>query len=318
MAEALRHDAITVNWQNGQIDGASASERLALNLMALAVKLTNYPNRPGFSKICGAIKSFLPSEKPVRVQYPDGTEYQFPYADPYWSCLCSPGFLYEQEIHFFLKRARDVDYTFVDCGANFGFWSLLVSGPRFGEKKAVAVEASSQSFGRAMRNSVLNDNRFSAHHRAIGDETGKKLTLYGGAKHEQRSVNVDEDVGPALETVTSIAIADLPEVKNATGKFVLKLDVEGMEITALRGAEPILELDTLVIFEDHGSDRQHTNAAMIMAEFGMHVFAGLPDGNFFEITDINQMTPYKTARRKGYDFFATRSEFWIGVLSAKR
>ena len=77
----------------------------------------------------------------------------------------------------------DVDYCFVDGGANFGFWSVLVSSRPFGSHPVIAIEASSANAAKLERNAELNGGRFKVLHRAIGSTTGNQVWL-SGAKHE--------------------------------------------------------------------------------------------------------------------------------------
>ena len=73
----------------------------------------------------------------------DDARFAFPFGDGYWSLLLDRGFVYEGEIEQFLRSVADVDYGFVDGGANFGFWSVLASSRPFGSHPVIAIEASS-------------------------------------------------------------------------------------------------------------------------------------------------------------------------------
>ena len=92
----------------------------------------------------------------------------FPFGDGYWSLLLDRGFVYEGEIERFLRSVADVDYGFIDGGANFGFWSVLVSSRPFGSHPVIAIEASSANAAKLARNAELNGGRFKVLHRAIG------------------------------------------------------------------------------------------------------------------------------------------------------
>lgn len=317
--KSLSDPSIKLDWATGSLEGANWRERAGMALFRLAAVATQSPERPGFSKLAAAIAHIFPSEKFVRVQFPDRSIYQFPYGDGYWSVLCAPGFRYEREIDAFVQRcAREgIDYVFLDCGANFGYWSCRTSSEWGGGQRAIAIEASAESFGHAMRNRNLNDNRFVAHHRAISDRHNEQVTLYGGDKHEQRSLvaKAADAAEVAREVVRSVSLGRLKDLDDAAGRIVLKLDVEGMEISALEGGRKWLDEETLVIFEDHGSDREHSTARAMQEQFGLRIFSGSATGQFTEINDVSDLSAIKTVKRKGYDFFATRSPFWIDFLN---
>ncbi len=314
---SIKDDAIHLDWNDGTVSGATLRERMGLAMMRLAAITTQSPERPGFSKMATVISRLFPSDRFVRVQFSDDTIYQFPYGDAYWSVLCAPGFTYEREIEGFVRRCAGggIDYVFVDCGANFGYWSCRISSKDAGRQRAIAIEASSESFGHTMRNRALNDNRFVAHHRAVSDRHGEQLAIVSGAKHEQRSV-VPCDGSNPVETVRAMALEKLQDVDPLTDNLVVKLDVEGLEIEALQSAGDWLDHRTLVIFEDHGSDRDHKTTRAFREEFGLQVFAGSKDGAFTRIDDYTQMDAIKTVKRKGYDFFATKSDFWFEFLES--
>ena len=314
---SIKQQAINLDWTTGEVDGANWRERAGVALMRLAATVTQSPERPGFSKLAAGISALFPSDKFIRVHYPDRTIYQFPYGDAYWSVLCAPGFTYEREIEGFVRRCAQekLNYVFVDCGANFGYWSCRISSDDAGGQKAIAIEASSESYGHTMRNRALNSDRFFAHHRAISDQHNQLVTLYGSNKHEQRSIVAEETSGPLRETVRSLALAHLEDIDPKNDNLVVKLDVEGVEIAALEGARELLEQNTLVVFEDHGRDLEHLTARAMKDQFGLRVFSGSESGQFTEIVDFKQMDALKTVKRKGYDFFATKSPFWLEFMT---
>jgi hypothetical protein len=71
----------------------------------------------------------------------DDAVFHFPESDWYWSRFREGG-SYESEIDRVLRRAADRPYAFIDAGANFGYWSVLVSSRPYGSHPAVAIEAS--------------------------------------------------------------------------------------------------------------------------------------------------------------------------------
>ncbi len=75
--------------------------------------------------------------------------FAFPFGDGYWSKLLNRTFYYEDELELLFRNSIDVDYTLLDCGANYGYWSVLVSSEPFGSHKAIAIEPSWRQFRQA-------------------------------------------------------------------------------------------------------------------------------------------------------------------------
>ncbi|MGL4406084.1 MAG: FkbM family methyltransferase, partial [Notoacmeibacter sp.] len=239
------------------------------------------------------------------------------YCDAYWSVLLMPGFPYETENANLMVAARNVNYGFIDGGANFGFWSALITGKAAGQKPVVAIEAASDTFDRLQKNRALNGNRFVALNRAVGATSGERVLIYG-AKHEARSIVApDETTKPILDCI-SISLDDIAKHEQFAGldKFIVKLDVEGVEIAAITAAEQLQKLDTVFLYEDHGSDRNHETTRHVMDALGMQVFWLGREEPAAKIIDVKQMDAIKRSRRFGYDFAASNSPFWIEQLNA--
>ncbi len=121
----------------------------------------------------------------------------------------------------------------------------------------------------------------------------------------------------ARAEVESLALNDLSGWLKQQGnlKSILKLDIEGVEIDALKGASMILENDCLVIYEEHGVDMDHKISRYLNDQLDMRLYFGSADGkNLHEITSYDEITRLKTSKRVGYDLFATSSDFWVNRL----
>ena len=307
--------AIIIDHETGRVDGAKPVERLGILAFAIAAHLTAYLKRPGYSYLCRFIRTLLPSGRLMEVHFSDGSRFAFPYGDAYWSVFCARQAPYEKEIAALLATLKSERATFIDCGANFGYWSVMASGPGLGAHKAIAIEAAADSSERIAHNRALNGDRFTQLHRAVSDVGGQTVTLHGGAKHEQRSIDPGQGVGGALERVETIAIDDLlPEALD--GPIVIKLDVEGVEVQAIAGATEMLKRDTIVAYEEHGKDRAHSVSRALKDDLGMRLFAWSEGERFKEIVDLQTLDALKPNRRVGYDFFATASDRWAERLLA--
>jgi len=302
---------ISVDWHTGAASHAGPAEAAGLRIMRMAAGLLAPLDSFGFSYVASTVGKIFPSNRSVRLQLDNDSSFTFPYGDRYWSRMLQPGSRYEEEIEDLLVALKSVDFAFVDCGANYGFWSVKVTSERFGQHPAVAIELDPGTFAGLQINAHENGGRFECMNRAVFDRNGEHLKVFGD-KHEARTVAGTEIGAAGQDAVVSSTldriVADAGFQDHS--KIVLKLDVEGVEIKALQGAAALLEKDVLLIYEDHGSDRDHAITRFLTDNEAMHIF-GYLKGRFFEITDLADLGSLKTNRRKGYDFFATRSQFWL-------
>jgi hypothetical protein len=91
------------------------------------------------------LRTTLP-ERGIQIKLNPDAIFEFPYGDGYWSKLLNRTYHYEDELELLFKDSADVDYTLLDCGANYGYWSVLVSSKPFGSHKAIAIEPSGRIF----------------------------------------------------------------------------------------------------------------------------------------------------------------------------
>lgn len=304
---------IEVDSRAGRVSGASTAERLGLMAMRAAASAAKPFDYAGFSLAARLIAGVLPSARAVRLRLADDAVFEMPYGDAYWGVLMPFGAWYEDDVHSVMLALADTDYAFVDCGANYGYWSVLVSSRMFGAHAAAAVEAAPDTFVWLSRNARANADRFAALNRAVAARSGDTVAVYGG-KHEARSI-VGGNGAPSVGSVETLALDDLlssPQLATAA-RIVLKLDVEGVEVAALGGAGAMLARDVLILYEDHGADRTHAISAHLMGEMGMTVFVAGPYGAR-RVADVAEVGRIKTNRRRGYNFFATRASFWLDAM----
>jgi FkbM family methyltransferase len=307
---------IMVDASSGRVEGASAVERAAILVLRSAMFFLKPFSNFGISYVARATRSLLPSRRRMVFQLTPDSRMRVSYCDTYWSVLLSPRYAYERSVRALLTASRDVDYGFIDGGANHGYWSILVSGKQFGAKKAVAVEAASDTYRNLDDNRALNAGRFTALNRAIGSTSGERVRIYGH-KHEARSIVApSSDARPILdcETISVDDLADLPDFRGLR-RFVVKLDVEGVEIPAFSGAQRLLSGDTVFIYEEHGSDSRHETTRHVLDVMKLRVF-WLGDGRIRELRSVDELDTIKKSRRTGYDMIASGSAFWLGRLDA--
>jgi FkbM family methyltransferase len=303
----------TFDYATKKITGATPLEWIVLRAIQLGARISANWGYRGFGACCRTLQKLIPG-RTLTVMLADDTAFSVPFADAYWSMLLGGADIYEPEIEHFLKGLAGETYTLVDCGANYGYWSVLASGKAFGAQRVIAIEPSSGTFEVLSRNAALNANRFACLKNAVGRRRG--ISHLSGRKHEARAVSEDA----RGETVEMITLDDLARDGHvAPGeKTVVKLDVEGLEIAALSGCAKLLAGDCIVICEDHGSDRDHTVSRHILERTALKLFHyDIGSTRFIRIDDVATLDRVKRFSNRGYNVFATASPYWEERLSAQ-
>ncbi len=315
-ATPARGDTIQFDFTSASIHGAGPVESLGMLLLRLGARLSAPIDYVGYSWGARIVRQLLPSDRDVHVRLADDTLFGFPYGDGYWGTLLDNRAGYAPAVERLLISLKDVPYAFIDCGANFGYMSVLVSSQRYGAKSAIAIEADRDNFEKLQKNALVNGDRFECRKNAIFSKSGQRLQLFGN-KHEAYTLAGD-GTGNRRGEVTTITLDDVVPWVDAQGgePVVLKLDIEGVEIAALSSAQRLLERDCLIIYEEHGADPTHELSAYMQRQLNMRLFAE-PDkgGGVGEVTDLAFLDGFKTNKRVGYDLFATRSSFWLSKLA---
>jgi FkbM family methyltransferase len=299
---------------SGVLEGANAWERLAALALSSGSKVAANFSHRGYNFCANLLRKML-SERDIAIKLNSDATFAFPYGDGYWSKLLNRSFLYENELELLFKDSVGVDYTLIDCGANYGYWSVLVSSAAFGAHKAIAIEPSSQNFARLSHNAELNGNRFEVMKCAIGAAAG--TARLSGTKHE--AFSIAGGTNTSGEQVPVIALDNLLEDGKVSpdGKYLIKLDVEGVEIAAIKGGARLLQGDSVLLCEEHGNDRGHTVSRYILEHTNMTLIVHDPRSNRLEtVTELSILDRIKVSTHVGYNVFGTASAFWQDRISA--
>jgi FkbM family methyltransferase len=292
---------------SGVLEGANAWERLAAVALTLGSKISSNFSHRGYNACANLLRKTLP-ERDIEIKLNSDARFAFPYGDGYWSKLLNRTFSYEDELDLLFHDSADVDYTLLDCGANYGYWSVLVSSAPYGSRKVIAVEPSGVNFAKLANNARINNNRFDVMKCAIG--SGRGTARLSGTKHEAFSIAGDQDSG---EEVPVIALDNLlDDGKVATGgKFLIKLDVEGVEIEAMKGGKRLLQEDSVLLCEEHGNDPRHTVSRYILEQTPLKLIVYDPRSNRMEtVKELSILDRIKVSTHVGYNVFGTASAFW--------
>jgi FkbM family methyltransferase len=297
----------------GVLEGANAWERTAAVALVTGSKISSHFSHRGYNGCANLLRKTLP-ERNIAIRLNSDATFEFPYGDGYWSKLLNRSYHYEDELELLFRHSADVEYTLLDCGANYGYWSVLVSSSPFGSHQAIAIEPSSQNFAKLTNNAGINGNRFEPMKCAIGAARG--TARLSGTKHEAFSIAGNPADGEEVPIIALDNLIDDGRV-SASGKFLIKLDVEGVEIEAIKGGARLLQADSVLICEEHGNDPDHTVSRYILEQTPLKLIVYDPRSNRLEtVSELSILDRIKVSSHVGYNVFGTASAFWQQRINA--
>ena len=153
--------------------------------------------------------------------------------------------IWEPAISEYVTRTLRPGDTFVDVGANQGWYTILASRLTGPTGRVVAIEACSPIFLSLQRNISLNrcENVMAIHSAAWN--TQESLELYQGPKDNMGSTSVCREhinrKAIASEFITAKPLSELVPAELWPSIRLLKIDVEGAEWEVVEGMSRMLE-----------------------------------------------------------------------------
>lgn len=235
-------------------------------------------------------------------------EIKFEKNDPYWSQLISKHFKYELEVENWLRNECSADDFFVDCGANIGYWSLFVSKV-LNVRNFVAIEPNPRAFQLLIENLRLNALPEFALKGAVGDlsQGDSTTTLYldmSPGMHVGASIYQENTSSMEIFEVPLIQLLNVfkPAIKNDQS-ILLKLDVEGAEISCINQIPNSFRSRVRIIYEDHGKDLECLTTKWLLSTNAYKIYFLQRSGSL-EINSIDTLANLKKSKKKGYNLVA--------------
>ena len=155
------------------------------------------------------------------------------------------------ELNIIKKISNKNKVLFLDCGCNYGFYSLYVAS--LSKKNTIiSVEASKKTLDEFNKN--LNLNNFSNikfYNNAISDSDEKIITFNESEKDWESSITHENYNSYSSSVISTIKIDTLVQNYNFKEyKIIIKLDIEGNEMGGIKGSLGLIEKSSpLIIIE---------------------------------------------------------------------
>ena len=155
------------------------------------------------------------------------------------------------ELNTIKKISNKNKILFLDCGCNYGFYSLYVASLSE-ENKIISVEASKQTLEEFIKN--LNLNNFlniKFYNKAISDVDEKIINFNESEKDWESSITHQNYNSYKSSIVNSVKIDTLVKDYDLEKyKIIIKLDIEGNEMGGIQGSLGLIKKSSpLIIIE---------------------------------------------------------------------
>ena len=207
---------------------------------------------------------------------------------------------HDSEIRFakFLIMNTKPGSTFIDVGAHFGYFSLLVAHLTGNNGKVFSFEASKENI-KIFKENTAGVNNIIPFNKAISDKS-EIIEFYEFPVlfSEFNTMNVAqfknqnwiEKYKPEKLQIPAVTIDSFVSEQKAI-PAIIKIDVEGAEFKVVSGAkETLTQYSPMVIMEFLEKSRhneEHEKAALFMKELGYKSYVILNDGSLKEANELN-------------------------------
>lgn len=177
--------------------------------------------------------------------------------------------VYELPTSEIIWRLLTSNTTFVDVGANIGYYSLLAVKKLSRSGKVIAFEPRPDIFNWLEKNLSGSDN-VEIHSVAVSNESGKAtLNIPKGSEENEGIATLSKSVDSIVSY--QVKTARLDEFINTTID-VLKIDVEGHEYYVLLGAAQLLEKKLIqnIVFEEHDENNSLVIPLLLKYEYSIY------------------------------------------------
>ena len=155
---------------------------------------------------------------------------------------------YEKELGELLKKIVSPGDVFLDLGANIGYFSLLVAS-NSPSTKIISFEPVKDLFQNMNDNISLNNiKNISTINAAVGEINGEKELFVSASDNlGMSSFRQPENYSGKKEKIKVVTIDDWYKTSGLSKIDIIKLDIEGSELAALKGMKEVLQTQKPVL-----------------------------------------------------------------------
>lgn len=181
--------------------------------------------------------------------------------------------IYDLALSEALWRLTDVGETAVDIGANIGYMTSLLAA-RVGRSGRVIAFEPNPAVYTVLQTNCAGLSSVELRSLALADAAGQATLRVPKQNHGEAALLVGDDLHPdetlAIHTVEVDTLTQQLDAQVEIG--VLKIDIEGHELSAFRGAEPLLDQGQIrdILYEQH--EGYPSPASTFLEQQGYHIF----------------------------------------------
>lgn len=189
---------------------------------------------------------------------------------------------FEAETVDFLNSNLKKGYSFIDIGANIGYFTLLAANILSNNGMVLSFEPTKETYSRLSENIIYNDYKnIEAFDCAISDYNGSANFNVSSDGHDAFNSFSLPFEGIYTQEIVEVKTLDsfYQKLEKFKNKICIKIDVEGWEYNAIKGAKRILtELDPILIIEFNDANTKNSpfkckDVYSLLSSYGYKMYA---------------------------------------------